>query len=40
MPLVHQYQIVVAEVTDGDALHALPLGQLVQVDDLDRCKQL
>ena len=36
VPLVHQHQVVLAEVAHRDALDALPLRQLVEVDDLDR----
>ena len=40
MAFVYQHQVVLAEVAHGDALHALPLGQLVQVDNLDRRQQV
>ena len=40
VPLVHQHQVVVAEVLHRHALHALALGQLVEVDDLHRREQV
>ena len=38
--LVDQHQVVVAEVRHRHPLHALLLGQLVQVDDLHRLEQV
>ena len=40
MTLVDQHEVVVAEVVHRDPLDALPLGQLVQVDDLDRLEEV
>ena len=40
VPLVDQHEVVVAEMRHRDALDALLLRQLVQVDDLDRLEQI
>ncbi len=39
MPLVHQHEVVVAEVANGNPLHPLFLGELVHIDNLDRRQQ-
>ena len=40
VPLIHQHQVVVAEVLHGHTLDALLLGQFVQVDNLNGREQI